>query len=80
MDSFLLDIEFYRCHYDPNIYTKKVGGHIIILVLYVDDLILIGSDPKLLTHVKYSIKKKFEMTDLGHLHYFHGLSVFQAKE
>jgi hypothetical protein len=80
MDSFLLYIDFSRCHFDPNIYTKKVGNHLIILVLYVDDLILTGSDPKLLTHVKSNLKKKFEMTDLGHLCYFLGLQVLQTKE
>jgi hypothetical protein len=61
MDSFLLDTIFSRFHYDPNFYTKKVGSHIIILVIYVDDLILNGSDPKLLNHVKNNLKKKFEM-------------------
>jgi hypothetical protein len=30
MDSFLLDAEFSRCHYDPNVYTKKVGIHLVI--------------------------------------------------
>jgi hypothetical protein len=68
MDSFLLDIGFSRCAFDPNVYTNKVGIHFIILVLYVDDLILISSDPKILTHVKSNLKKKFEMTDLGYLH------------
>jgi hypothetical protein len=63
MDSFLLDTEFSRCHSDPNVYTKKVGIHLIILVLYVDDHILTGGDPKLLTHVKSILKKKFEMID-----------------
>jgi hypothetical protein len=80
MDNFLLDTEFSRCHYDPNVYTKKVGIHLIILVLYVDDLILTGSDPKILTHVKSILKMKFEMTNLGYLHYFLGLQVLQTKE
>ncbi len=80
MDSFLLDTGFSRCHSDPNVYTKKVGNHLIILVLYVDDLILTGSDPKLITHVKSSLKQNFEMSDLGHLHYFLGLQVLQTKE
>jgi hypothetical protein len=44
-----------------NVYTKKVGRHMIILFLCLDDLILTGSDPKLLTHLKYILKKKFEM-------------------
>jgi hypothetical protein len=80
MDSFLISIGFSRCHSDPNVYTKKVGTHLIILVLYVDDVILTGSDSKLLNHVKTSLKKKFEMTDLGFLHYFLGLQFFQTNE
>eukprot|EP00253_Pinus_taeda_P029920 PITA_29920 len=80
MDSFLLESGFSRCHSDNTVYTKKVGKSLLILVLYVDDLILIGSDPNLIKHVKSSLKKKFEMTDLGHLHYFLGLQVLQSKE
>ena len=67
MDSFLLDTGFSRCHSDPNVYTKKVENHIIILVLYVDDLVLTGSDPKLITHVKSSLKQNFEMLVLSHI-------------
>jgi hypothetical protein len=80
MDSFLIATGFSRCHSDPNVYTKKVGSHLIILFLYVDDLIITGSDSKLLNHVKTSLKKKFEMTDLGFLHYFLGLQVLQTNE
>eukprot|EP00253_Pinus_taeda_P035879 PITA_35879 len=68
------------CHSDNTVYTKTVGNSLIILVLYVDDLILTGSDPILINHVKSSLKKKFEMTDLGHLHYFLGLQVLESKE
>eukprot|EP00253_Pinus_taeda_P030103 PITA_30103 len=80
MDSFLLETGFSRCHSNNNIYTKKVSNSLIILVLYVDDLILTGSDPNLINHVKSSLKKKFEMIDLRHLHYFLGLQVLQSKE
>eukprot|EP00253_Pinus_taeda_P025760 PITA_25760 len=80
MNSFLLESGFSRCYSDNTVYTKKVGNSLIILVLYVDDLILTGSDPNLVNHVKSSLKKKFEMTDLGNLHYFLGLKVLQSKE
>eukprot|EP00253_Pinus_taeda_P017785 PITA_17785 len=80
MDSFLLETSFSRCHFDNTIYTKKVVKSLIILVLYVDDLILTISDPNLINHVKSSLKNKFEMIDLGHLHYFLGLQVLQSKE
>eukprot|EP00253_Pinus_taeda_P018441 PITA_18441 len=80
IDSFLLESSFSRCHSDNTVFTKKVGKYLLILVLYVDDLILTGSDPNLINHVKSSLKRKFEMTDLGHLHYFLGLQVLQSKE
>jgi hypothetical protein len=80
MDNFLLDTIFSRCHSDSYVYTNKVGSHLIIFVLYVEDFILIGSDPKILNHVKTRLKKKFEMSDLGYLHYFPGLQVLKTKE
>ena len=57
MDSFLLATGFSRCHSNNNVYTKRVDGHLIILVLYVDDLVLTGSDPKLINHVKSILKR-----------------------
>jgi hypothetical protein len=39
--TFLLTLDSLRFHSDPNVYTKKVGIHLIILVLYVDDLSLL---------------------------------------
>jgi hypothetical protein len=80
MNNFIISTGLSRCHFDPNVYTKKVGNHLIILILYVYDLILTGSDSKCLNHVKTNLKKKFEMTDLGFLHYFLGLQVLQTNE
>ena len=64
MDSFLLDTSFSKCHYDPNAYTKKVGNHLIFITHYVDVLIITRTGENLLTHVKYDLKKKFEMAYL----------------
>jgi hypothetical protein len=80
MENFLISTGFSRCQSDPNVYTKKVGIHLVILFLYVDDLILTGSDSKLLNHVKTNVKKKFEMTNLGFFHYFLGPQVLQTNE
>jgi hypothetical protein len=80
MDRFLLATDFSRCHFDNTVYTKRVDGQLIILVLYVDDLILTSSDSKLINHVKYSLKKKFDMEDLGYLRCFLGLQVLQSNE
>ena len=80
MDRFILDNGFSSCHSDNTIYTKKVGKSFTILVIYVDDIILTSSDHNHTNHVNSSLKKKFEITKLGHLHYFLGLQVLQSKE
>eukprot|EP00253_Pinus_taeda_P017481 PITA_17481 len=79
MDSCTLDTGFSRCHFENIVHTKKVGKSLIILVLYVDDIILTGTDPNLINHVKSNLKKYFEMIDLGDLHYFIGLQALQSK-
>jgi hypothetical protein len=80
MDSFLLDTSLLNIIFYPNVYTKNVGSHLKILVLYVDDLILTICDPKVLIYVKSNLQNEFGMIDLGYLQYFFGLKVLQTKE
>ena len=42
MDDFLLSQNFQRCRLDTNVYIKNFDGNLIIIVLYVDDLLIIG--------------------------------------
>ena len=53
-----------------------VEGKLLIIVLYVDDLILTG-DEQLIHSWKAYLTKEFEMKDLGLLHYFLGLEIWQ---
>ena len=53
-----------------------VEGKILIIVLYVDDLILTG-DEQLIQSCKEDLTKEFEMKDMGLLHYFLGLEIWQ---
>jgi hypothetical protein len=75
MDHFLLDTGFSSCYSEPNVYTKKIGDHLIIIIIYVDDFIITGSDPKLLNHVKSNLKKKFERINFNYFHYFLDIQV-----
>ena len=50
------------------------GGKPIILLLYVDDMFMIG-DEKLIAETKKKLGAEFEMKDLGIMHYFLGLKV-----
>ena len=59
---------------DPNLYFKVVQGMPLILVLYVYNLFLIGSEP-LMIECKTELPFEFEMKPLGMMHYFLGLEV-----
>jgi len=54
-----------------------VGGQPLILVLYVDDLILTG-EKKLIIHCKKDLVAEFDMKDIGLMHYFLALEVWQG--
>ena len=55
---------------DPNIYVKiDKNGHVALLSLYVDDLIIIGDASTLIEEIKQQFSHVFEMKDLGYLHY-----------
>jgi hypothetical protein len=53
-----------------------VGEDPLILVLYVDDLFITGVE-RLIDGCKQSLASKFEMKEIGLMHYFLGLEVWQ---
>ena len=50
----------------------------MILVLYLDDLFLTTSS-RLIADCKNNLVEEFDMKDLGRMHYFLGLEVWQQK-
>jgi hypothetical protein len=66
---------FQRSEADLNLYFLA-GEAPLIMVLYVDDLFLIG-DGQLIAYCKTNLVAEFEMKDLGLMHYFLGLEVWQ---
>ena len=49
----------------------------MMLLLYVDDLFLIGKE-ELIKVVRRRLAAEFEMKDLGMMHYFLGMEVWQS--
>jgi hypothetical protein len=79
IDGYLMSLGFNKSVVDPNLYYKIVNGESLILVLYVDDLFLIGTE-SLIAECKYALASEFEMKDLGMMHYFLGLEVWQRTD
>ncbi len=57
---------------------KKTYHGIIVIVIYVDDLIIIGDSDANIFDLKKLLKQKFEVKDLGELCYFLGIKVIQS--
>ena len=71
-----MTLGFTRSEADPNLYFKVIDDKPLILVLYVDDLFLTSADP-LIHECKRELASEFEMKDLGLMHYFLRLEVWQ---
>jgi hypothetical protein len=76
IDSYLQGMGFVKSEADSNLYYIMIGGEPLILVLYVDDLFLTGSQ-RLIADCKRDLASEFDMKDLGLMHYFLGLEVWQ---
>ena len=63
---------FTKSKADPNLYYKVEYGNPVMLLLYVDDLFVTGTDG-LIADTKRKLAAKFEMKDLGMVHYFLGM-------
>ena len=61
------------------VYKKVSGSAIVFLILYVDDILLIGNDVTFLNEVKESLKKSFSIKDLGEAAYILGIKIYRDR-
>ena len=52
----------------------------VFLVLYVDDILLMGDNVKLLTEVKDWLATQFKMKDLGNANYVLGIQILRDRK
>ena len=77
IDRFLTNLGFTKSKSNPNLYSKVMDDEHVILLLYVDDLFLTRNE-KQIVECKKKLVEEFEMKDLGLMHYFLGLKVWQS--
>ena len=61
------------------IYKKVSGSSIAFLILYVDDILLIGNDIEFLDSIKGYLNKSFSMKDLGEAAYILGIKIYRDR-
>jgi len=72
----LTGLSFTKSEADANLYHIMVEGKPLIIVIYVDDLILIGDD-QLIQSCKEDLARELEMKYMGLIHNFLGMEVWQ---
>ena len=74
--STLLRFSFKQSQYDSSLFLCKTATGIVILLVYVDDIAITGTDSTLITRLQQHLQASFHMKDLGPLTYFLGLEVY----
>ena len=74
-NSYLESLSFKRSRHDYCLYTKIDGKQFIVLILYVDDILMTGSDEKAIENLKKELSSRFDMSDCGELKYFLGMKI-----
>ena len=70
---------YHQAQTDHTMFTKRLDGKLAILIVYVDDIIVTGSDVKEIETLKNYLSEEFELKDLGVLRYFLGMEVARNK-
>ena len=78
-DETVKEFGFIKNVDEPCVYKKTNGRTIVFLVLYVDDILLIGNDIPILQTVKLWLSNKFSMKDLGEASYILGIKIYRDR-
>lgn len=73
--TILLEFGFKRCISDFSVFFRSHQGG--ILIVYVDDIVITGSDVLGIQEAKLWLKSKLNIKDLGILRYFLGIEVLR---
>ena len=78
--TYMLGHGFMRSKEDHCVYFKLIGDHFIYLVLYVDDMLMIGNNKEIIQDVKTKLSSKFDMKDLGATKFILGMEIKRDQE
>ena len=78
-DQAITSFGFEKSPDEPCVY-KRIQAQKVVLVLYVDDILLIGNDKQVLSGVKDWLHKQFDMKDLGEANYILGIKLIRDQK
>ncbi|KAE8663112.1 putative Quercetin 3-O-methyltransferase 1 [Hibiscus syriacus] len=80
LSEALLAAEYQQSKHDYSVFTKQQGSKIVVMLVYVDDLLIIGNDGVMIGELKQLLHQHFKMKDLGEMKKKIGLEIMRSKE
>ena len=85
INSYLLSHGYKKSTADPCVYIKTMKSqdgtvNFVIIAIYVDDMMFFSNNTEMLEKEKKAIAEKFQVEDLGELHYVLGMSIVRNRE
>ncbi|KAE8683046.1 hypothetical protein F3Y22_tig00111220pilonHSYRG00128 [Hibiscus syriacus] len=79
-DSFIMCLGYNRLNADPCAYFKRSGdNNFVILLLYVYDMLVAGSNKDHIEELKAQLAREFEMKDLGSANKILGMQIHRDR-
>lgn len=80
-DSFMTNHGYSHTTADHCVFVKKFpDGNFIILLLYVDDMLIVGQDSSKINRLKLELSKSFAMKDLGPAKQILGMEIVRDRK
>lgn len=79
-DEIIKTYGFHQNEDEPCVYQLKENQVVVFLVLYVDDILIIGNNVKKMTHIKEWLNTQFDMKDLGEAAYVLGIQIIRNRK
>ncbi|GKD15887.1 retrotransposon protein, putative, ty1-copia subclass [Tanacetum coccineum] len=64
---------------EPCVYLKAIGSNVTFLILYVDDMLIMGNNIPMLQDVKSYLGRCFSMKNLGEAAYILGIKIYKHR-
>ena len=78
-DTYVLSSRSLRSKFVHCIYYKFENGHILIIVLYVDNMLFIGNGKRMISALKSPLATQFVMKHLGAARYILGVEIIRDR-
>lgn len=78
LKSYLIQSGFQNSLADISLFIYKQQAKFVYVLVYVDDILVTGSDSKLVQQVNSSLATRFSIKDMGNLGYFLGIEVVRT--